>query len=310
MEKFELNKSNETKSLFVSILGKPNVGKSSLMNMLVNSKVSIVSPKPQTTRNKILGILTNGNIQLVFIDTPGIHKTKNKLDKYMISEVNNSLCGAEACMHVVEAGKKVTDFDLDLIKKVEKLNIPVILVINKIDLLSDKSLLAEQIQEFSKIFEYSSVVPVSSKTCDGREDLICELENSAQPSVFFFSENDVTDQTERTLVREIIREKLLKFLDHELPHGIAVVTESFKTKENGITDISAVVYCEKENHKGIIIGKSGNMLKKIGSLARIDLEQMLGRKINLKIWVKTKENWRNSDFLLNDFGYGVDDRLK
>lgn len=310
MKKIELNKSGKTKSLFVSILGKPNVGKSSLMNMLIDAKVSIVSPKPQTTRNKILGILTQGNIQLVFTDTPGIHKVKNKLDKYMISEVNNSLCGSEACIHVVKAGKKVTNFDIDIVKKIEKLDIPVILVINKIDLISDKSLLIEQIEEFSEIFEYSSVVPVSSKSGDGREDLLYELKSNACESVFYFSENDVTDQTECTLVKEIIREKLLRFLDHELPHGIAVVTEFFHTKEDGAIHISAVVYCEKENHKGIIIGKGGTMLKKIGSLARVDLEKMFDRKINLKIWVKTKENWRNSNFLLNNFGYGINDMLK
>lgn len=305
-----MDKIKETKSLFVSILGRPNAGKSSLMNMLINSKVSIVSPKPQTTRNKILGILTRDNVQLVFTDTPGVHKPKNKLDKYMASEINNSLCGAEACLHVVEAGKKISDFDFEFIKKLEKLGIPVILVINKIDLLPDKSVLMAQIKEFSEVFDYSTIVPVSAKTGDGREELIAELEMHAKPSAFFFSEDEITDQTERTLASEIIREKMLMCLEHELPHGIAVAIESFHVREDQITDISAVVYCEKENHKGIIIGKGGSMLKKIGSLARVDLEELLDGKVNLKIWVKIKENWRNSDFLLNNFGYGIDSKLK
>ena len=300
----------ETKSLFVSIVGKPNVGKSSLTNMLVNSKVSIVSPKPQTTRGKILGILTLENTQLVFTDTPGLHKPKNKLDKYMVSEIKSSFSDAETCIHVVEANKKATDFDLELIKKFKKLDIPIVLVINKIDLVSDKSSLMAQIKELDSLFKYTSIIPVSSKTGDGREEIISELKKLAHSSVFFFDEDDVTNQSERVIASETIREKLLRFLDQELPHGTAVVIETFHTRGNGITDISAVIYCEKENHKRIIIGKSGSMLKKIGSAARIELEEILGRKINLKIWVKIKENWRNSDFLLNDLGYGVDIGLK
>ena len=305
-----MNKPLETKSLFVSIVGKPNVGKSSLMNMLVNSKISIVSPKPQTTRDKILGILTFDDTQLVFIDTPGLYKPKNKLDRYMISEINSSFSGAEACMHVIEAGKEVTDFDLELIKKFEKLNIPIILIINKIDLISDKSSIMEQIKKLDSLFNYSSIIPVSSKTGDGREEIIEELTKLAHNSVFFFPEDDITDQSERTMVSEMIREKLLRFLNQELPHGTAVVIESFHTREDGITDISATIYCEKENHKRMIIGKGGAMLKKIGSAARNELEGMLDRKINLKIWVKIKENWRNSDFLLNNLGYEIENKTK
>lgn len=300
----------ETKSLFVSIVGRPNVGKSSLMNMLISAKVSIVSSKPQTTRNKIIGILTQNNTQFVFTDTPGIHRPKNKLDKYMVSEIKSSFSGAEVCLHVVEAGKRISNFDLELVEKFKKLNIPVVAVINKIDLISDKSVLMAQIKELDGLFDYIAIVPVSSKTADGREEVLEELVKFARPSVFFYSEDDITDQTERVLVSEIIREKLLRFLDQELPHGTAVIIESFHTRESGITDISAVIYCEKENHKGIIIGKSGNMLKKIGSSARNELEQMLERKINLKIWVKIKENWRNSEFLLNNFGYNTDSKLK
>lgn len=305
-----MNKSDGTKSLFVSIVGKPNVGKSSLMNMLINSKVSIVSPKPQTTRGKVLGILTDDDTQLVFIDTPGIYRPQNKLDKYMVSEIGRSFSGAEACIHVIEAGKKVTDFDLELIRKFEKLNIPIILVINKIDLVSDKSLIMSQIKDLDDLFKYSVIIPVSSKTGDGRGETIEELKKLAHSSVFFFSEDDITDQSERTMASEIIREKLLRFLSQELPYGTAVVIEAFHTRENGVTDISAVVYCEKENHKRIIIGKGGSMLKKIASSARTELEQILDRKINLKVWVKIKENWRNSDFLLSDLGYSADNQSK
>ncbi len=307
---FSLDKSPETKSLFISIVGKPNVGKSSLMNMLINSKVSIVSSKPQTTRNKILGILTSCDTQLVFTDTPGLYHPKSKLDKYMVSEISNSFSGAEACLHVVEAGKVAGDFDFKLIKKFEKLNIPIILVINKIDLISDKSLLISQIKEFNDLFKYTAIIPVSSKTGEGREETIEELKKLAHSSVFFFSEDDITDQTERMMTSETIREKLLRFLNQELPHGTAVVIETFHTRDDGITDICATIYCEKENHKRIIIGKGGEMLKKIGRSARLELEQILDRKINLKIWVKTKENWRNSDFLLNNLGYGIGNRLR
>ncbi len=296
------NKLN-TKSLFVSIVGKPNVGKSSLMNMLINSKVSIVSSKPQTTRNKITGIFTAGDTQLVFIDTPGLHRPQTKLGDYMISEINSSFSGAEICIHVVESGKKINEGDIKFIEKFKKLNIPIILVINKIDLLSDKTLLIKKIKEYSELFDYAEIVPVSAKSGDGRQELLNELLKFSKPSVFFFSEDDVTDQTERMLVSEIIREKLLRFLDKELPHGTAVVVEKFYTRQNNITDICATVFCEKENHKGIIIGKNGQMLKKIGSASRLELEEILDRKINLQIWVKVKENWRNKDFLLNSLGY-------
>lgn len=296
------NNSNR-KSLFTSILGKPNVGKSSILNMIVNSKISIVSPKPQTTRNKITGIFTKDNVQLVFTDTPGIFNPRNRLGNYMISEINNSLSGAEACLHVVEAGKDITPQDLKLIDKFKKMNMPVILVINKIDLLKDKSVLMGQIKAYSEAFEYFAIIPVSAKTQSGKKELLSELIKLAKPSVFFFDEDDITDQSERTLICEVIREKMLLLLEKELPHGAAVFVEYFHERSNGITDVNAVIYCERENHKAIIIGKGGKMLKNIGSLARKDLEEMLSRKINLKLWVKVKDNWKNMESVLSDLGY-------
>ena len=297
---------NDRKSLFVSIVGKPNVGKSSMLNMIVNSKISIVSPKPQTTRNKITGILTQDNIQLVFTDTPGLLNPRSRLGNYMVSEINNSFSGCEACIHVVEAGKSICNADLKLMDKFRKMKIPIILVINKIDLLKDKSVIMEQIKDYTDKFEYFAVVPISAKSGNGREELIKELSNLAEPSVFFFDEDDITDQTERVLVSEVIREKMLHLLDKELPHGVAVFIEYFHERDDGMADISAVIYCERENHKAIIIGKGGRMLKNIGTLARKELEEMLMKKINLKLWVKVKENWKNKESVLSDLGYCID----
>ena len=233
---------NENKKcVFVSILGKPNVGKSSLLNMLVNSKISIVSPKSQTTRNRVIGILTENNIQLIFIDTPGIHKSVTKLGDYMNSEVNNSFSGSEVCLHVIEAGKKISELDLELIQKFIKLRLNVILVINKIDLTKDKSELIKQIQEFNENFEYNSIVPVSAKTQDGRNELLSEIKKFAVPSVFYYSEDEITDQTERKLASEIIREKILYFLDKELPHGTGIYIENYKEIKNNTRNIHAVI---------------------------------------------------------------------
>ena len=292
----------KTKSLFVSILGKANVGKSSIMNMMVNSKVSIVSPKPQTTRNKVVGILTDNDVQLVFIDTPGIHRPRTKLGDFMISEVNSAFFGAQACIHVVEAGKPCDDFDLKLVEKFKKAKLPVILAINKIDILKDKSLLMPEINKWKEIYDYKAIVPVSAKTCDGKDDLISEISSLAEPSVFYYGEDDITDKTQRAIAAEIIREKLLCNLDKELPHGTAVMIEKFKEREN-IVDIHATIYCEKNSHKSMIIGKNGVMIKKIGIQSRKDLEEMLGFKVNLQLWVKVKENWRNSEAVLHTLGY-------
>lgn len=298
-----MNENLNTKSLFVSIVGNPNAGKSSLMNMILGSKISIVSSKPQTTRNKITGIFTQDDIQLVFIDTPGLHRPRTLLGDYMISEINNSFAGSEACLHVVEAIKGITDNDNEFIKKFKKFNKKVILVINKIDLVKDKSDLMQKIEEFSKLFNYNAIVPVSAKTGDGKDVLIKEILKLAVPSVFFFPEDDITDQTERMMASEIIREKLLCFLDKELPHGIAICIERFKERENNIIDIEAIIYCERTGHKGIIIGEKGKMLKEVGSSARKELEKIFDTKINLQLWVKVKENWRNKGSILNTLGY-------
>ena len=290
----------KTKSLFVSIVGKPNVGKSSLMNMMVNSKISITSPKPQTTRNRINGILTDGDTQLVFIDTPGIHKPFNKLSEYMNTEIENSFSGIEVCLHVIDVMEKAPD--LKLIDKFKRYNLKVILVINKIDLLKDKSSIIKIMDKYNNLFNYEAIIPISAVTCDGKTDLLNQLMSMAEPSVFYFDPEDITNQTERMLVSEIIREKLLYFLDKELPHGTAVEIESFKRRENKIS-IHAIIYCERENHKSMIIGAGGKMIKNIGIAARGSLKDMFQCNVDLRLFVKVTEDWRNRANVLNDFGY-------
>ena len=292
---------NETKSLFVSIVGKPNAGKSSIMNMLINSKISIVSPKPQTTRSRITGILTEGDTQLVFVDTPGIHKPFNKLSEFMISEVDNSFSGSELCLHVVDAEKN--SVDTETIAKLKKSGARAILALNKVDLLKQKSLLMAKIKEYSELYNYDEIIPVSAASGEGKDELLKELFSRAVPSVFFFPEDDITDQTERMLVCEIIREKLLYFLEKELPHGTAVQIEKFKEREDGNVNIHAVIYCERKNHKAIIVGAGGQMIKKIGIASRKAIGEMLDRNVNLNLFVKVKEDWRNSASILHDLGY-------
>ena len=290
----------KTKSLFISIIGNPNVGKSSIMNMLINSKVSIVSPKPQTTRNRINGILTENDTQLVFIDTPGIHKPFNQLSEYMISEVENSFSGIEACLHVIDIMEKKPN--IKLIEKFKKYNLKVILVINKIDLIKDKSLIITKMAEYSNLFDYEAIIPVSAINGEGRNDLLNKLKSMAKPSVFYFDPDDITNQTERVLASEIIREKLLYFLDKELPHGTAVQVESFKQGKDKIS-IHAVLYCERKNHKAMIIGAGGKMIKKVGIASRVSLKDIFQCEVDLRLFVKVKEDWRNKIDVLNDLGY-------
>ena len=292
-----------TKTAFISILGRPNVGKSSLLNMLIGCKAAIVSSKPQTTRNRIRGIFTHDNIQIVFLDTPGLHNPKTHLGNYMIKEAQNSLNGADAFFHVVEAGQKICDTDKKLISTFEKIKAPVILIINKIDTIKEKSRIIDQIKIYNEYYNYHAVVPVSAKTGSGKDRLIKEADKLCVFSDMFFSEDDFTDQPERVLVSEIVREKLLRLLDDEIPHGIAVSVERMRSRGNDIIDIEANIYCEKENHKGIIIGRGGEMIKKIGTFARYDIEKLMGSKANLKIWVKVKENWRNKIGMLKNLGY-------
>lgn len=297
------------KSAFIAIVGRPNVGKSSLLNVLLGQKVAIVSQKPQTTRNRIMGVLTDGGIQLVFIDTPGLLKPRNKLGEYMVKSVLESVSGVDACALVVEAGDKVSPATLSLIEKFKSLSMRAVLVINKIDLLPDKSALIPQIEELTKLYEFEAVVPVSAKTGNGVPDLAAELKKLAEEGEHFFDEDTLTDQPERVIASEIVREKLLRLLEREVPHGVAVVVESMKERNEGepITDITATIYCEKDSHKGIIIGKNGDMLKRVGTYARQDMEQFFGCKINLQLWVRVKEDWRNREAALRSFGYNGSD---
>ena len=293
------------KTEFIAIVGKPNVGKSSLLNRILGQKVSIVSKKPQTTRTRIMGVYTQDEVQLVFIDTPGLHKPRTNLGEYMVKSVKDSISGVDTCLLVVNAGEKVLPSDLEFIDKFKCSNIPAVLAINKIDLVTDKTFIIEQIKEYSKVFSFEAVVPLSAKTGDGVSELLDELKKLAVPSEHFFDKDALTDQSERIVAAEIIREKILRLTDKEIPHGTAVVVERMKDRKNKseITDIDAVIYCEKNSHKGIIIGKNGSMLKKIGTYARKDMESFFSCKINLNIWVKVKEDWRNRESILRSLGY-------
>ena len=254
------------KSAFIAIVGRPNVGKSSILNRLLGTKIAIVSSKPQTTRNRITGVLTEGEYQLVFFDTPGMHKPKNSLGKYMVRSVNESVGGVDCCMLVVEADKSPVQTELDFIDKFKALGMPAILVINKIDMIKDKEILMKQILEYSKLYDFEAIVPVSASDGNGMNELLEELKNQASEGGHFFEDDTLTDQPERVIASEIIREKILRLCNAEIPHGTAVVIEKMKTRDNGILDIDATIFCEKESHKRILIGKNGAMLKKISTL--------------------------------------------
>ena len=293
----------ERKTAFIAIVGRPNVGKSSILNNLLGQKVAIVSSKPQTTRTKIMGVLTEDNVQLVFTDTPGFHKPKTKLGEKMIKAVDDSIGGVDSCLFVTEAKGEIREAELDLLKKLKAERIPVVLAINKIDMLSDKQELMGRILELTKLLDFEAVIPVSARENDGMDELKEELFKLSAPSEFFFPEDTLTDQPERVLAAEMIREKLLHKLSDEIPHGIAVSIERMKEREDKpIIDIEAVIYCERESHKGIVIGKKGAMLKEISTNARHELEQFFECKINLQCWVKVKEDWRNREGLIHNFG--------
>ncbi|MDD6395963.1 MAG: GTPase Era [Firmicutes bacterium] len=293
-----------TKSAFVAIVGKPNVGKSSILNKLLGEKIAIVSAKPQTTRSKIMGVMNYGETQLVFTDTPGLHKPKNKLGDYMVKTIADSIGDVDMCLMVVEESGRIHDAELELIEKFKKLEMPAVLAINKIDKLSDKSKLAERIAQFSELYDFEAIVPVSAETGEGLEDMTIELCKLAEEGPHFFDEDTLTDQPERVIAAEIIREKMLRLLNDEVPHGTAVEIEKMRERaDGGIMDIEATIYCEKDSHKGIIIGKGGAMLKKIGTYARTDLEKFLEIKVNLKLWVKVTPDWRNKAGGLKRFGY-------
>lgn len=292
-----------TKSAFISILGIPNVGKSTILNNLVGQKIAIISSKPQTTRTRITGVLTEGDTQLVFIDTPGFHRPHNKLGENMMRAVSESARGIDAVLFVTEARQKIRESEKELLEKLKSGNAKVILAINKIDMLSDKTELLGIIDEYSKLYNFEAVIPVSASENRNMGELKAELKKIAIPEPFFFPEDTLTDQPERVLVSEIIREKMLRLLSQEVPHGIAVSVEKMsERKDKDILDIDAVIYCEKESHKGIVIGKNGAMLKKISTYARQDAEDFFGCKVNLHTWVKVKEDWRNKQGLIHNFG--------
>lgn len=296
-----MNKSD--KSAFIAIVGRPNVGKSSILNRLLGQKIAIVSSKPQTTRNRITGVLTDGEYQLVFFDTPGMHKPKNSLGKYMVRSVNESVGGVDCCMLVVEAGKEPGKTELDLIEKFKTLDMPAILAINKIDMLPDKEVLMKQILAYSNLYNFDAVVPVSAQDGSGIDELLDELKKQSSEGGHYFDDDTLTDQPERVIAAEIIREKILRLCDKEIPHGTAVVIEKMKTRENGILDIDVTIFCERDTHKRILIGKNGSMLKKISTYARQDIERFFDCKVFLQTWVKVKEDWRNRAQLLQNFGY-------
>lgn len=294
---------SERKTAFIAIVGKPNVGKSSILNKLLGQKVAIVSSRPQTTRTKIMGVLTEDNVQLVFTDTPGFHKPKTKLGEKMIQAVDDSIGGVDSCLFVAEVKGEIKPTELELLQKLKSERIPVVLAINKIDMLSDKQEMMERILELTNLFEFEAVVPVSARDGDGMDALKDELMKLAQESEFFFPEDTLTDQPERVLAAEMIREKLLHRLNEEIPHGIAVSIEKLREREDKpLLDIEAIIYCERESHKGIVIGKKGAMLKEISTNARIELEKFFECKVNLQCWVKVKEDWRNREGLIHNFG--------
>ena len=290
-----------TKTAFIMIAGKPNVGKSTLLNTLLGEKVAIVSRKPQTTRNRITGVLTKGENQYVFTDTPGLHKPKTLLGEYMMRAVGNAADSSDIIIFVVEAGTELNANEKNALDSYKKSGIDVILVINKTDR-ANKVKLAEQIMTLSVTYDFHAIIPVSALTGDGVELILKELDPLLTESIHFFPEDYLTDQPERKIFAEIIREKVLRLLDDEIPHGVAVSIEDFSEKK-GLLSVRAEIYCERESHKRIIIGKNGSMLKKIGTYAREDAESIFETKVFLDLWVKVKENWRDRPSLLTDFGY-------
>ena len=295
--------SNNFKSGFAAIIGRPNVGKSTLMNQLIGQKIAITSKKPQTTRNKIQTVYTDDQGQIVFLDTPGIHKAKNKLGEYMVHVAERTLKDADVILWLVEPTTYIGAGERHIAEQLQKSKLPILLVINKIDMIKKEEVLAV-IDKYRTLLDFDEIIPVSALRGNNTHDVIDSIFKYLPYGPAFYDEDTVTDQPMRQIVAEIIREKALHALDEEIPHGIAVAIDVMKERSSGrITDIEATIICEKDSHKGIIIGKQGSMLKKIGSNARYEIEQMMEQKINLKLWVKVKKDWRDSDFLMKNFGY-------
>ena len=303
---YAVNMQNDTKNVFVTIRGRPNAGKSSLLNGLIGEKIAAVSAKPQTTRTKITGVLTKDEIQYVFMDTPGMHKSKNKLSEHMINAVNESMSDVETIMLVVDCTKKISEAEKVLLNSIKSSKSKVILIINKIDLIDDKDNLIQTISEYSSLYNFDEVIPVSALNGDGLDIIMDVLTKNAVDGPHYFPDDMLTDQPEKVVMAEIIREKALNNLNDEIPHGIAVTIESLNERDNKagepVLDIEAVIYCERESHKGIVIGKRGSMLRKIGEQARFELEEFFQIKVNLQCWVKVKEGWRNREGLIRNFG--------
>lgn len=294
----------ETKSAFVAIVGRPNVGKSSLLNALIGEKVAAVSAKPQTTRTRITGILTKNPTQFVFIDTPGLHKPRTKLADFMVKQVGDSVADVDIAVLVTEPKGEIAPAERELMERFKALRLPAILCINKIDTLEHKEEMLEKIAAFAAEHDFEQVVPISALKRDGIDILTDVLDGYAKPGPHYFADDSLTDQPERAIVAELIRERMLVDLENEVPHGVAVSIESMKERKGkDMMDIEAVIYCERDSHKGIIIGKKGAMLKKIGTEARTSIERFLGCQVNLQCWVKVKEDWRNREGLLRNFGF-------
>ena len=291
------------KSGIITIVGRPNVGKSTLLNALVGEKIAIVSNKPQTTRNRICGIVTRGDCQFVFTDTPGLHKARNRLGEYMDGVVRASITDVDAAVLVVEPIPKPGAPELQLMERMKALNVPGVLVINKIDTLEQKDKLLEVIDAYQQEFDFDAILPISAQKGDGVPELMDTLTGYLTEGPQLFPEDMTTDQPERQVMAEILREKMLRLLQREIPHGTAVEITRFSERDNEIVDVEATIYCEKASHKGIIIGKQGAMLKKISTSARKDMERFMGTKVFLTTWVKVKENWRDNLAAIHNFGY-------
>ena len=296
-----------THSGMITLCGRPNVGKSTLLNAFVGEKIAIVSNKPQTTRNRITGIVTRGENQYVFLDTPGLHKARNRLGEYMVGVVRASVADVDAVLLVVDPVANVGEPEMQLIERIKALKLPAVLVINKMDTLENKEKLLEVIAAYSAVHDFESIMPISAQAKDGVEELLEELKRFLPEGPQLFPEDMTTDQPERQVMAEILREKLLYCLDKEIPHGTAVEITRFSERDSEIIDVEATIFCEKASHKGIIIGKGGAMLKKISTMARKDMEHFMGTKVFLQTWVKVKENWRDSLAGVHNMGYNDED---